>query len=166
MVFGLVVLISNLKVLMISSDHSVGSVSIIVVSIVIYMIALLMSTNIQYSSGNIFNELEAVMTTANLHIGNILVLGMTSLMDMAVEWIRRWNQQSIRKKNYHIRLEAVLQEADEDIIIFTPIPKSELPVTPNANTNKKVKVNFINSHEQSIQFNYDQFHEEKAQEES
>lgn len=50
-----------------------------------------MSTNIYYSTNYAFNELIPVMSSGYMHLGNILILGLTSLMDMALEWQRRWD---------------------------------------------------------------------------
>jgi hypothetical protein len=51
MILGMVVMISNFKVMIISTEYSLGSMMITGLSIFLYIMALTMSTNIQYGSG-------------------------------------------------------------------------------------------------------------------
>ena len=46
MILGMVVMISNFKVLIIATEYSIGLISVIMLSVMLYTIALAMSTNI------------------------------------------------------------------------------------------------------------------------
>jgi hypothetical protein len=56
-----------------------------------------MSTKDYSETNHTFNELIPVMSSGFMHLGNILIIGLTSLIDMAIEWLRRWNVAQLRK---------------------------------------------------------------------
>ena len=51
MILGMIVVISNFKVLIISNEYSTGSILVTLMGVILYLIAVVMSTNIQYPTG-------------------------------------------------------------------------------------------------------------------
>lgn len=94
MVFGLVVVVSNIKVFLISYEHSIGTVFFNLGSQVFYMVCLIAITHIDYRGGQIFLELKTIMSSASFHLGNILILGLTSLVDLGVTFVIRWKEEA------------------------------------------------------------------------
>lgn len=95
MIFQMVVIVSNVKVLIISTEYSQGSILMTVFSILLYapyrsnysyFVALLISTNLSYASGQLYNDIYEITTTANFHLGCILIVCTTSLLDLGVQW--------------------------------------------------------------------------------
>ena len=95
-----------------------------------------MSTNIYYGTNHTFNELIPVMSSGFMHLGNLLILGLTSLMDMAIEWQRRWNISQLRKvfciiiilfQDHYLRRLEIDLKASDDEIVFTPFQMKPKP---------------------------------------
>lgn len=119
MIFGMVVLVSNLRVLIISSDHSVASIISIICSISAYYICFLIASNIMFQTANLYGEMIPLFSSPNFHFGNILIIGFTSMMDLGLEWHRRWRDNNARKQNYIEKLESDLLMTEDDIV-FVP----------------------------------------------
>lgn len=90
MIFGMVVMISNIKVLIISYDHTIGSTFFNLGSQLFYLICIVAITNIDYKGNQLYKEFKTLFSSANFHVGNILILGFTSLIDLAISWNLRW----------------------------------------------------------------------------
>lgn len=90
MIFGMIVVISNLKVLILSNDHSIASIFVIFGSIVLYLLSFILVSNVLFAGGNLYNKFVPMFSTPNFHFGNFLILGLTTLVDMGLTWHGRW----------------------------------------------------------------------------
>mmetsp|Transcript_5055 Transcript_5055/g.751 ORF Transcript_5055/g.751 Transcript_5055/m.751 type:complete len:102 (-) Transcript_5055:194-499(-) len=88
MAYGMVVVIVNLKVFIVSFDHTFISIFFNLGSMLLYLLTILIMDKLESSKlSNLFNVL---MTSPNFHMGNILGIVATSLaIDFSLErWIR------------------------------------------------------------------------------
>jgi phospholipid-transporting ATPase len=82
MVFGMTVVISNLKILIVSNTHSMLSLLVITISLLIYLLSLGVLSEIQVSEFYLlFNRM---FTTPNFHLGNLLIIATTVFVDYAI----------------------------------------------------------------------------------
>lgn len=90
MVFGMVVVIANLKVFIISYDHTIISVFFNLGSMFLFFITFIIIDKLEFSViKNLFN---IMLTAPNFHLGNILGIVATSLaIDFSIE---RWSRGS------------------------------------------------------------------------
>ncbi|EGR32840.1 phospholipid-translocating p-type flippase family protein, putative [Ichthyophthirius multifiliis] len=131
MVFGLVVVISNLKVLIISNNHSIGSIFFNIFSLLAYLatwgIATNMETTEQTQITDLYNTLQQqkqqyilyfqsfdikqkrMFKTLNFHLGNILAITVTSFFDWAISlytsisfFIYINKSSNLKQKNGHM----------------------------------------------------------------
>jgi len=84
MVFGLAVVNTNLKVLILSYEHSIGSLLINGGSMAVYLISVLIIAA-GFKSSYIYDSFIPLLKLPLLHIGNILVIGCTSFIDYFLE---------------------------------------------------------------------------------
>jgi len=91
MVFGLAVVNTNLKVLILSYEHSIGSLLINGGSMAVYLITVLI-ISAGFKSSYIYYSFIPLLKLPLLHIGNILVIGCTSFIDYFLEI---WDSNSI-----------------------------------------------------------------------
>ena len=56
MIFGLVVLVSNIKVLIMSNEHSIGTIAAIIGSMVAYFSFFLIVSSFMYTGGFLYAE--------------------------------------------------------------------------------------------------------------
>ncbi|KRX09193.1 P-type ATPase, cytoplasmic domain N [Pseudocohnilembus persalinus] len=103
MVMGLVVLIANFKVFIISFDHTVFSVIFNIGSIIMFYLSFITLSNL--NSSVIDNLFQVIMASPNYHLGNLLgVVAVCLCIDFASErWIRG-QAQSIRETLLQERL--------------------------------------------------------------
>lgn len=94
MIFGMVVIVSNLRVLIISSDHSIASIVSVIGSLVAYILCFLIASNIMFETATLYNELIPLFHSPNFHFGNILIIGFTSMFDLFEEWHKRWKDNA------------------------------------------------------------------------
>ena len=80
-----------------SNEHSIGTIAAIIGSMVAYFSFFLIVSSFMYTGGFLYAEFIQVYTSPNLHIGNLVVLGCTSLVDLALEWHFRWKNIAMRK---------------------------------------------------------------------
>lgn len=88
MVMGLVVLITNFKVFIISFDHTLFSIIFNVGSILMFYISFVLISNIE---GAVIDNLFNILFKApNYHLGNLLgIVAISLCIDFAIErWIR------------------------------------------------------------------------------
>lgn len=91
MVFGLAVVNANLKVLIMSYEHSIGSLIINGGSMLVYLITVLIIASV-FKASYIYLSIVPLLKSPLLHIGNILVIGSTSFIDFFLElWDRKFN---------------------------------------------------------------------------
>lgn len=112
---------SNLKILIISSDHSIASVVVIVGSMIAYLISLTIVTNILFTGDQLYMDFLPLFTTPAFHFGNILIIFSTSLFDAAIEWHNRWVVSLSRKNDYIKRLEGELKKEEDDIVFLAEV---------------------------------------------
>ncbi|KAL4432773.1 hypothetical protein ABPG74_011594 [Tetrahymena malaccensis] len=96
MVFGLVVVISNLKILIMSTDHSLGSLMILALSMLLYLITWVIVSNL--NSTEIYRTLGQMFQTPNFHLGNILCIIVTAFFDWAFCLYRKWTYEFDEKQ--------------------------------------------------------------------
>lgn len=109
MVFGLAVVAANIKVLIISHQHSVGSIFINIGSMSLYMLIIRIASSM-FKTSTIYNTFPTYNTLSNnvinplcvpfprprlfkqavYHMGNILAIASTSFFDFAFEL---WNRK-------------------------------------------------------------------------
>jgi len=83
MVFGMAVVIANLKVLVISSSIYILMLSFCFISMIIYLISFII---VGYNnSSDIYMDIPVIFESIYFIIGNILILGATVLIDFGFE---------------------------------------------------------------------------------
>jgi phospholipid-transporting ATPase len=117
MVIGMVVVVANIKILIMSNDHSIVSTTVVIGSMIAYLISFAIVSNVLYTGGQLYAEFVPIFSTPMLHIGNILIIAATTTFDLAAEWHSRWRANMLRRFDYIKRLETELQK-EEDSIIF------------------------------------------------
>jgi hypothetical protein len=83
--FGLVVAIVNIKIFIISNDHSIASISVVCGSMIMYILFFYLVSSIVFDSGDLYNYFTEILFTPKVHLLNILVLGCTTMKDLAFE---------------------------------------------------------------------------------
>lgn len=91
MIFGICIVIVNLKVLIISYQHSFGSLFFIFGSMAIYLVTMVVLNYMSSSDTHLL--FSRTIKNVNYHIGNILILGITSCIDFSLELNRRMAQK-------------------------------------------------------------------------
>lgn len=88
MVYGMVVVIVNLKVFIISFDHTIVSCFFNLGSMLLYLITILVLDKMSLSE--FMNTFNVMMSSVNFHLGNIVGIVATSvIIDFTMErWIR------------------------------------------------------------------------------
>jgi len=84
MVFGLAVVNTNLKVLILSYEHSIGSLLINGLSMVVYLITVIIIAA-GFKTSYIYHSFIPLLKLPSLHIGNILIIASTSFFDYFLE---------------------------------------------------------------------------------
>ena len=98
MIFGLVVVVVNLKVLTYTYRFSFMTIFVNLMSIIVYFVSLIIVTSIPTS--DLYQELVPILSTPNFHLGNILILSLICVPDLIIEWSFRWAKDKQRKKEY------------------------------------------------------------------
>ncbi|KAL4478908.1 hypothetical protein ABPG72_019345 [Tetrahymena utriculariae] len=106
MVFGMAVVNANLKVLIISYEHSLGSLIINFGSMAFYLLTLVIISS-TFTFSFIYGLFNDFIKSPDLHIGNILIIASTSMLDYFLELWDRWNKQ--------IQIENAALDIDQDI---------------------------------------------------
>lgn len=95
MIFGLVVVVCNLKVFLHSYDYSVGSLFFILGMMIMYLITLAVINSM--SSSYLHLMLARIMDSIVFHLGNILVFVFLGMIDYAAELYLRWKTKGERR---------------------------------------------------------------------
>ncbi|EGR27787.1 phospholipid-translocating p-type flippase family protein, putative [Ichthyophthirius multifiliis] len=109
MIFGLIVVISNIKILIMSNEHSLGSLVINFGSMFSYLITWVVISNI--NTTEIYRTIGQMFLTVNFHLGNILAITATSFFDWALSLYQKWNYNSVTEieKSLPLKYETNIQ---------------------------------------------------------
>lgn len=83
MVFGICVIVVNLKVLIISNTLSVIGLTCITMSILLHLFSLLIMN--EYTYGELYKIAVALLSIPNYNLGNFLIIASTCLLDFGHE---------------------------------------------------------------------------------
>ena len=83
MVFGMCVVVANMKIIIISNTHNFISLFVIVMSMVLFLLSLLILA--QVSTVEFYKMSADLLSNSYFHLGNLLILVSTSLIDFAHE---------------------------------------------------------------------------------
>lgn len=120
MVFGLAVVIVNFKVAIMQYDYTWASTILFVLMLSLYFISI-MILNFVYLTTS-FKTFVPMLITAFFHLGNIVCLTITSLMDYGLECYNRYNtsfKHSLELKEYTKKL--LDGELDESVVKFKKV---------------------------------------------
>lgn len=84
MVFGICVLITNVKVLAFSNTYRVLNMVVMIATLLLYLFSLIIIAEI--NSSEIYVSGKFLLTIPNLHLGNLLAICCTALIDFAHEY--------------------------------------------------------------------------------
>lgn len=82
MVYGLCLVVSNLKILVISNTFSFISCFFVFFSLFLYFVSILIID--VYKDSELYGVLKPIFTTANIHLGNILTIFCCTFLDFAL----------------------------------------------------------------------------------
>ena len=84
MIFGICVLVTNIKVLAFSNTYRFLNIFVMATTLLLYLISLLIISEI--NSSEIYLSGNFLLTIPNLHWGNLLAICCTALIDFAHEY--------------------------------------------------------------------------------
>lgn len=96
MVFGLAIVISNIKVMIFSFDHTIASFFFNLGSMLLYGLALIGFSTVSYT--NIYKAFHVLIGCWNFHLGNILAVAFCSLFDFAHETYMRFEYDEYQSR--------------------------------------------------------------------
>ena len=109
MVYGLCLVVSNLKILVISNTFSFISCFFVFFSLFLYIVSILIID--VYKDSELYGVSKPILTTANIHFGNILTIFCCTFLDFAL----LMKNSNINKFLLHINIFLFPQNSEKEL---------------------------------------------------